>query len=251
MMRKLVFAALLASNSPSWATAADAFRDGRFAEAVTQGRVEATAASLILAGRAALSIAGYQSTDKASAKLAVERAVRDFDAAIAKAPNSLEARTQKAIAIGYLAKLGQSPGEAKAARQQMEAVLARDSNFALANTALGGWHGGGVATLGAFMASTVLGASRKDMDRYFAAALAREPRVVIHPVTYAFTLLDISAKNAPRATALLKSAVALPTRDGFEVQNRKAATQVLALLTAGDAAGARTLSRRLAPFGTL
>lgn len=251
MVRKILFAALLASTSPGWATAADAFRDGRFADAVTQGRTEATAASLIIAGRAALSIAGYQSTDKASAKLAVERAGRDFDAAIAKAPNSLEARTQKAIAVGYLAKLDQSPGEAKAARQQMEAVLARDGNFALANTALGGWHGGGVATLGAFMASTVLGANRKSMERYFNVALEREPRVITHAVTYAFTLLDVSASNAPRATALLKSAVALPTRDGFELQNRKAATQVLALLTAGDAAGARTLSRRLAPFGTL
>ena len=231
--------------------AADAFREGRFAEAATQGRAEATAASLILAGRSTLTLAGYQATDKARAKEAIAAAERDFDAAIAKAPNNLEARTQKAIAVGYRAKLDRSPGEGKQARQLMEGVLARDTNYPLANAALGGWHGGAVATLGSFLASTLLGASRKDMERYFTVAMAREPKVNIHPVTYAVTLLDIDKGNAPRVRQLLQGAVALPVRDAFDTQNRKAAQQILALLDKGDAKAAQALARRLQPFGTV
>ena len=250
-MRILLTALLLGSAAPAFASAADAFREGRFAEAVKLGRAEATAPALVFAGRAALMVAGFQATDKASAKATIDLAERDFAAAIVKAPNNLEARTQKAIAMGYRAKLDKSPGEGKDARQQMEAVLSRDPNYPLANAALGGWHGGAVATLGPFLASTLLGANRKAMDTYFATAIARDPKSIVHPVTYAVTLLEIDAGNAAKATALLKNAVALPVRDAFDGENRKAAIQVLAKLNAGDAKGARLLAKRLQPFGTL
>lgn len=251
MMRTLICVVAMATAAPAFADAAASFKDGRFAEAIRLGRAENTAPSLVLAGRAALMVAGYQSTDKASAKATIDLAERDFAAAVAKAPGNLEARTQKAIAMGYRAKLDKSPGEGKDARAQMEAVLARDANYPLANAALGGWHGGAVATLGSFLASTLLGANRKAMDGYFAKAIARDPNSLIHPVTYAVTLLDIDAANAPKATALLKSAVTLPVRDAFDAENRKAAVQVLAKLNAGDPKGARLLARRLQPFGTL
>ena len=250
-MRILFAAMLLATATPAFASAADAFREGRFAEAVKLGRAEATAPALVIAGRAALMVAGYQAADKASAKATIDLAERDFAAAVVKAPNNLEARTQKAIAMGYRAKLDRSPGEGKDARQQMEAVLSRDPNYALANAALGGWHGGAVATLGPFLASSLLGANRKAMDTYFSTAMARDPKSIVHPVTYAVTLLDINAGNAAKATQLLKGAVTLPVRDAFDGENRKAAVQILAKLTAGDAKAARVLARRLQPFGTL
>jgi hypothetical protein len=250
-MRTLLAALLLATGAPAFATAAQAFREGNFAEAVKQGHSEATAASLVIAGRATLNIAGYGLTDKAQAKAQIALAERDFDAAIAKAPNNLEARTYKAIAAGYRSKLDKSPGEARESRKLMEAVLARDPNYALANAALGGWHGGAVATLGSFIASTVLGASRKESERYFAIALAREPRNIIHPVTYAFTLLDLDADNAPQAKTLLKSAIAMPVGDAYDAQNRKGAQAVLALIDKGDNKGARTLAKRIQPFGAV
>ncbi|WP_419813723.1 hypothetical protein [Glacieibacterium sp.] len=246
-----IVAAALFAAGPAFADAASSFHDGKWQDAITQGRAENTAASLVLAGRAALSVAGFTITDKAQAKTAIAAAERDFDAAIAKAPNNLEARVQKAIAVGYRAKLDKSPGEAKDTRRLMEAVLARDPNNALGNAALGGWHGGAVATLGNFIASTILGANRKDMERCFSIAMARDPKNIVHPLTYAFTLLDISTDNAPQATQLLKAAVMLPSRDAYEVQTRKVAVQVLAALNSGDAKGARALARRLQPFGTV
>lgn len=251
MMRTLICVVAMATAAPAFADAAMAFKDGRFAEAIKLGRAEGTAPALIYAGRAALMVAGYQSADKASAKVTIGLAERDFAAAIAKAPNNLEARTQKAIAMGYRAKLDKSAGEGKDAKTQMEAVLSRDPNYPLANAALGGWHGGAVATLGSFLASTLLGANRKAMDTYFSNAMARDPKSIVHPVTYAVTLLDIDAGNGAKAATLLKTAVTLPVRDAFDAENRKAAVQVLARLTAGDPKGARILARRLQPFGNL
>jgi len=251
MMRTLIVAAALLTSAPAFADAALAFREGRFAEAVRLGRAEATAPALVYAGRAALMIAGFEATDRLTAKATIDLAERDFANAVAKAPNNLEARTQKAIAMGYRAKLDKSPGEGKDARQQMEAVLSRDPNYPLANAALGGWHGGAVATLGPFLASTLLGANRKAMDTYFATAMARDPKSIVHPVTYAVTLLEIDAGNAAKAATLLRGAVALPVRDAFDAENRKAAVQVLAKLTANDAKGARALAKRLSPFGAI
>jgi len=248
-VRIAILAALLvALPAPALADAAASFTAGKWQQAATEGRAEGTAASLILAGRATLNIAGYQIRDKDAAKAQIAAAERDFDRAIAKAPNNLEALTQKAIATGYRAKLDKSPGEGKSARDQMVAVLAKDPTFPLANAALGAWHGGAVATIGNFLARTLLGANRKDMDKYLTLAMAREPREIIHPVTYAFTLLDIGADDASKATTLLRTAVKLPVKDAYDGVNHKAATQVLALLEAKDVKGARALVKKLEPF---
>lgn len=251
-MRNLLIAALVAATpAAAFADAATSFREGKWQQAITEGRAEGTAASLVLAGRARLTIAGFQTRDKATAKAEIAQAEADFAKAIAKAPNNLEAKTQKAIAMGYRAKIDKSPGEGKDAKAQMVAVLSINPNYPLANAALGGWHGGGVATIGSFLARTLLGATVKDMDRYLTLAMAREPNNIIHPVTYAFTLLDIGADNAPKATQLLKGAVALPVRDAYDGINRKAAMQVLARLEANDVKGARALVKTLSPFGNV
>lgn len=248
-LRSAALAVALLVSAPALADAAENFRAGRFAEAVKAGRTEATAASLVLAGRSTLNIAGFDTRDKARALALIAEAERDFDAAIAKAPKLQEARVQKAIALGYRCKLTKSPGEAKETRRLMEAARAMNPADGVANAALGGWHGGAVATLGKFIASTVLGANLKDMERYFAAALKAEPNIVVHPVTAAFVLLDVDAGNAARAAALLRTAGKLPPRDAFDKLNQRAAAAVLAKLDAGDAKGAQTLSRRLQPFG--
>ena len=247
----ILMALVAAAPAPAFADAAASFAAGKWQQAITEGRAEGTSASLTLAGRAVLNLAGYQIRDKEAAKAQIAAAERDFDRAIAKAPNNLEALTQKAIATGYRAKLDKSPGEGKSARDQMAAVLAKNPNFALANAALGAWHGGAVATIGSFLASTLLGANRKDMDRYLSTAMAREPKDIVHPVTYAFTLLDIGAETAPKATTLLRTAVSLPVTDAYDGINHKAAKDVLALLDAKDVKGARALVKKLEPFNNI
>lgn len=252
MYRFLIAAALVAATPASAAdTAAALFTQGKYAEAIKAGTAEATPAGLIAAGRARLQIASYSVTDKAQAKTMINQSIADFDAALAKDPTNLDARLQKIIAQGYIAKLERSPGGAKAMRREIDAVLAKHPDNAVAWAALGGWNGGSIATLGSFIASTVMGASTSAMDKAFAKALSLDPRDPAHPAFYAITLLDISTDNAARAKALLQRAATLKPEDAFEVRLQSSGAKVLALLDQGDLKKAQALARQLQPFGTV
>ncbi len=243
--------AALTLAGPALADAAASFENGRWPAAIAQGRNEATAASLTLAGRAQLAVAAYDTRDKAAALALVERAEKDFDAALARNPGDIAAQMQKAVAIGYRAKLTRSPGLGKDARTRFEAVRAAHPDYGLAWSAVGGWHGGAIATLGNFMASTMLGAKSAEIDRNFAQALKLEPGNPGFRTIYAMTLLDIDRSNAGRAAALLNGVAALPVRDGFDTLLRAQGVQLAAALKAGDAKAAQALARRLQAFGTL
>jgi hypothetical protein len=243
--------AALAMATPALADAAAAFRDGKWPAAISQGRAEATPASLVAAGRAQLAVAAYETRDKAQALALVERAEKDFDAALAKNPRDIAAQMQKAVAIGYRAKLTKSPGLGKDARQRFEAVRAAHPDNGLAWSAVGGWHGGAIATLGNFMASTVLGAKAAEMDRSFGQALKLEPNNPGFRTIYAMTLLDIDRDNAAKAANILNGVGAMPAGDGYDAMLRAQGAQLAAALKAGDAKAAQALARRLQAFGTL
>jgi len=247
----VVAVATLAAAQPAWASAASLFHDGRFAEVAAAGQAEGTAASLILAGRATLIVASFQTTDKAVAKTQVDAADRDFDAALAREPNNIDAALMKAQAVGYRGKLSKSPGLAKETRTRMEAVVQRDPGNALAWASLAGWHAGAISTLGKFLAGTLLGASQKVAIADFETALAKDPKSPAHPAFYGLTLLDLSTDNAPRATQLLETVQRLPARDGYEALLKRQTVDVLPLLRSGDVRGAQILARRLLPFGKL
>lgn len=250
-MRILIAAALLGIASPALADAADSFRQGQWPAVITQGRAEATTASLLLAGRAQLAIAAYGVRDKDKALAMVAAAEKDFDAALAKAPNSIEAQMQKAIVIGYRAQLTKSAGLAKDSRRRFEAVRAAHPDVALAWSAIGGWHGGAIATLGSFVAGMAVGAKSDEVDKGFLHAIKLEPTSPIYRTLYALTLLDLDKKNAARASQALQGVGQLPVHDGFEALVRGQGVELLAALKAGDAGAAQTLARRLQAFGTL
>ena len=243
--------AALAIATPALADAAASFQGGKWPAAIAQGRSEATPASLTLAGRAQLAVAAYETRDKAAALALVERAEKDFDAALARNPGDVAAQTQKAVAIGYRAKLTKAPGLAKDARARFEAVRTAHPDNGLAWSAVGGWHGGAIATLGHFMAGAVLGAKSDEVDRNFGQALKLEPANPAFRTIYAMTLLDIDRKNAARAAALLSGVAAMPTRDGFDALLRAQGAQLATALKAGDTKAAQALARRLQAFGTL
>lgn len=250
-MKRLIAALLLASAPVHAGPTTDLFREGRFAEAAQAGVKEGTPEAQVLAARSLLSVAAYRTADKARARAICVQAIAILDGVLAKAPRDLDAQLQKGIAIGYIAKLDRSPGGAKEARKFMDAVKAARPNDALAYAALGGWHGESIATLGGFIAGSVLGAKRAEFERNFERALALDPKTPVHPTFYAFTLLALDADNAPKATDLLARAVKLPANDGFEALLKSQAAQVLPLLQKRDIDGARRLAKRLQAFGTL
>jgi hypothetical protein len=248
----MMFAAAVAAlAAPAFGDALTAFRDGQWQAAVTQGEAEATPASLVLAGRAILTIAGYETRDRDKAMSLIDQAEADFDKALAKAPNSAEAQLQKAIAIGYRAKLTKSPGLGKDTRRRMEAVRTANPNMALAWAAVGGWHCGAIATLGSFMASAVLGARGEDCDSGFAQALKLDPGNPVHRAYYAQSLLAIDRDNSARAAQVLAPIGGLAARDGFEAIAKRQGVALLQAIKSGDSKAAQTLARQQQPFGLL
>lgn len=247
-----LFSLLCASASPAAASAAvEAFDAGRFAEAVTNGRKEGTAQSLLVAGRAVSTIAAYQTTDRKLVREQLLQAERDFDAALALQPGNLDALLQKAIAAGYRAKLENNIGLAKQTRKDFETILAKRPNDALALGAMGGWHGESVATLGKLLAGVALGARQGESLRFYEMAMASPGADPAVPVFYATTLLNLSEDNAPKAKALLQRAARARPNDGFERLMQQHARAILAPLEKGDVAGAQKMAMRLGPLGTL
>ena len=250
-MRILVVALLLGSAAPAWADAASSFRDGKWAAVVTQGRAEATAPSLVLAGRAALVQAAYQTSDKAAALALVGAAERDFDAALVKAPGSLDALFQKGVAVGYRAKLTKSPGLGKEALARFKALRAAHPENSLGWAAVAGWNAGAISTLGSFMAKTVLGAKPDEVEPGFAKAIKLEPTNPVQRTVYALTMMDLDKGNAAKVATALQGVGQLPARDGYEAFMRAQGVQLAAALKAGDAKAAQGLARRLMAFGSL
>lgn len=250
-MRYLAAALLLGLASPALADAGMAFREGKWPLVVKEGRAEATATSLILAGRAQLVIAAYEVRDKTRALELVAAAEKDFDTALAKAPDSPEAQAQKAVVVGYRAKLLKSAGVAKESLKRFEAVRTKFPDFALGWAGVAGWHGGSVASLGSFMAGMALGAKASEVDPGFARAIKLDPTNPVHRVVYAQTLLDLDKNNAAKAGAALQGVGQLPARDAFEALLRSHGVQIAAAIKAGDARAAQALSRKLQSFGTL
>ncbi|MGL4543684.1 MAG: hypothetical protein ACRCUI_14360 [Polymorphobacter sp.] len=252
-MKSLLIAAALLAATPALAapSAASLFQAGKFNDAVAAGTAEATPAALIIAGRAQLQIAAYFTADKAKARSLIAAANSNFDAALAKSPGNAEAMLQKIIAQGYVAKLDQSPGGAKAMKKGLDAFLAAHPENAVAWAVLGGWNGGAVASVGKFVASTMLGANPGAMTKAFDRAMALAPNDPAHPTFNAMTLLDIDDDNGAKAKALLTRAAAMPATDGYTIALKNAGAGVLKLLAGGDNKAAQAAARRAMPFGTL
>lgn len=250
-MTKPFVALLLLLASPASAAAIDEFRAGDWAGAVREGRAENTVDSLILAGRAQLSIAGYQTTDKARALGLVAAAEADFDKALAREPANVTAQLQKAVAIAYRAQLTRGIGLAKDVRRRFEAIRTAHPDNSLVWGALGGWHGGAVATVGSFLAGTALGAKKSEMERNYAQALKLAPGLPSTRVFFAITLLDLDEDNAKRAAGLLKGLETLTVTDGFEAMLKRQGLELAAVLAKGDATAAQVTARRLKAFSRI
>ncbi|WP_303809908.1 hypothetical protein [Sandarakinorhabdus limnophila] len=250
-MTKTLAALMMLLASPASAAAVDEFRAGNWAAAVRDGRAENSVESLVLAGRAQLSIAGYQTDSKDRALALVAAAEKDFDTALARAPGSVDAQLQKAIAIAYRAQLTRGIALAKETRRRFETIRTAHPGNSLVWGALGGWHGGAVATVGSFLAGTALGAKKTEMERCYAQALKLAPGLPSTRVFFAITLLDLDASNANRAAGLLKGLDNLQAQDGFEAMVKRQGLELAAVLIKGDAAAAQATARKLKAFSRI
>jgi tetratricopeptide (TPR) repeat protein len=275
-MKYLSIAALAFSSASSFASTADeAFKAGQFVQAATTARSDCLAQieqmktrrapaeelsalkqqasdACALAARATLTVAAYQATNRTQAEKLISVAIADANKALEQTPNHVEATLQGAIALGYSAKLQQSPGIAKEAKKQMDLALQLAPNNGFATIALAGWNGESVADIGSFLAGTVLGAKKETAIKYYEQSLKLDPASPSFPVFYAFNLYRLDDKKyAARVTQLLGMAMTLKARDGFEAMNITHAKDVLSALKSGDSKRATMLIKHYQPFGAI
>lgn len=245
-MLLLMAAPAVAADSPD-----ELFKAGDYREAAATGRALNTTDGYLIAGMATLARATLQTSDKTVARELLKLAQADFDAALEKSPGNFDGLLNKAVVIGYRAKLDSAPALAKQARRNFEAILARNPNNPMANAALAGWHGQSVASLGGFLAGAALGAKESEAIRLYEKAITLPGADPVVPHLYALNLLTLSADNAPRAKALLQRSLKTPPSDGFEMLLQKHARIILPLLEKGDVEAARAAAKRLAPMGLI
>lgn len=201
--------------------------------------------------REILTGAAFSARTKAEALAQVEAALAGAQAILARAPNDREAQLQRAIAIGYRAKLKKSLTDAKEARRLMEALVAADPRNAEAHAALAGWHMDGVAQLGGFMARTVLGARKADGLAGLATATRLGGNRALFPAMAALTRIQIDRGDLPAARQLAEQAMRAAAPSALDRILQRAVAFLLVPLKRGDGRAAQALASRLLPFGRL
>lgn len=195
--------------------------------------------------------AAFVAPDKRAALAEVEQALAAANGALAIDPGDREARLQRAMAIGYRAKLTRTARDAKLSHRLFQQFAARYPRDPEAQLALGGWHLDAIADLGPMLAGLVLGAKK-------ASGLAEIDRAVTLGGDRAFfrgfaAMMHIRADphDVTAARALAEAAAAAPAPSPLDRIARRDAAAMLVPLRAGDGEAAAGLARRLLPFGDL
>jgi tetratricopeptide (TPR) repeat protein len=243
----IVFACAAQAQSPQ-----QLFDKGQYAAAATAGRALATAEGDGLAARATLMRAAYFTSVRAEAEAQIEIALADARRGQSRDAAAFEPLLQEGVALGYRAKLQQSPKVAKLAKGIFEAAFARDPQNAFAAVALGAWNGEPIADLGGFISRTVLGATQEKALKYYELALKLDPQNPVPHILYAFNIYRIDdEKYGPKAKMLLEAALKLPAPDAFAVMLQKSAREILLLMQSGNAKATARRIRLAQPFGQI
>lgn len=230
----------------SLADAQGLYAAGRYEAAAEAGEASGDPAALALAARALNArtlLAGAAGADPA----VVARARALAEAALAKAPGSVEGRLQRATALGFQARK-LSPGAAwrqglvQRARADIDAAIRMSPREAWGHALLGGWHLEAVRRGGP--AAALIGASERAGRAAFARALALETDEPAAPFYFALSLLalDFEAHRA-EALRLLARAQADGARGAFD-RDIQARARDLAAALETDPARAKVLAAR-------
>ncbi len=201
--------------------------------------------------REILTNAAFNARTRDQAETAVAAALAQANGTLARAPNDREAQLQRAIATGYRAKLKKGLADAKEARRLMELLVAADPRNAEARAALAGWHLDAVASVGPFMARTMLGARKADGIAGLDVAMRLGGNRALFPAMAALTRIQIDKGDAAAVRALAERAVAAPAPTPLDRIMQRNATLLLVPLRQGDGRAAQALANRLMPFGRL
>lgn len=243
MTRAALIALALLAPLPAAATVPIPAEDMRAAEK--------SAEALTMTARTALTSAAYHAADKAKALSLIASAEVDANKALALSPNNIDASLIWAIATGYRAKLGKSPGLAKQARSMMEAATKRAPKNAMAWATLGGWHGELVATLGKFIAGTIIGAKSDVGIAAYERAISLDATSPAINTLYAISLVGMGKGDPVKLRALLTPVASGQGGDNFDVIMRERARALLAALDSGKKGALATAAAKSRAFSRI
>lgn len=211
----------------------------------------AAPAALAETPRELLTSAAFQTSDKARALTLIGQAIGAADRILMTSPNDREATLQRAVAIGYRAKLTRSRADARASLTTFEALAARNPRDAEAQMVIAGWHLDAIDQLGSFVARTVLGAKEQTGEAALGKAVALGGNRAFYPGLAALMRIRADHNDVAGALALAERAAAAPTPAPLDLQMKRAAAAILPALRAGNGKAAATQARALLPFGKL
>lgn len=212
-----------------------AFNDGRYGEAASLARIEATPDSLAFAARSLLAeaMSAPDHTPPEALMLEAEALARQ---AIELAPDHIEGRLQLAIALSLRARSmsvreARKSGFGSQAKTLAEAVLEEDPDNAYAHGFLAVWHVEVVRRGGSF-GSAVMGASVRKARGHYARAIEESPADASVRWQYARALTALNTrKYRSEIEAALAAAVVATCETQLECVMKARAEELQTALT--------------------
>jgi len=194
--------------------------------------------------------AAFMTQDKSQALTLIDQAYAQTKATLAQSPGDKEAKLQRALAIGYRGQLRRTLGDAKAAHAAFVALAAANPRDPEVQIALAGWHLTAVGDLGAFLARSVLGASRAAGMTSLDQAIALGGNHAFFPGYAALIRIRLDPSEVAPALQLAKQSAGDQATTSIDRILQRAAIRLLPLLQAGDGKAASKLAGQLLPFGS-
>ena len=211
----------------------------------------AAPAALAETPRELLTAAAFQTSDKARALSLIGQAISAAARILMTAPNDHEAVLQRAVAIGYRAKLTRSRADARSSLSAFEALAARNPRDAEAQMVIAGWHLDAIDQLGSFIARTVLGAKEQVGEAALGKAVALGGNRAFYPGLAALMRIRADHNDVAGALALAERAANAPAPAPLDQLMKRNAAAILPALRAGNGKAAAAQARKLLPFGKL
>ncbi|PZQ54299.1 MAG: hypothetical protein DI555_12760 [Novosphingobium pentaromativorans] len=201
--------------------------------------------------RELLTTAAFQAPDKKKALALIGQAIAESDRILVARPGDHEATLQRAIVVGYRAKLTRSRTDARASLAVFQRLAAQNPRDAEAQMVIAGWHLDAIDQLGGLVARTVLGAKAEAGEAALSRALTLGGNRAFYPGLAALMRIRKDEGEVAQARRLAETAAAAPAPTALDAQMKRAALSILPSLRANDGKSAARLSRKLLPFGKI
>lgn len=198
-----------------------------------------------------LTVAAFQTTDKARALALIGRAIASADAILQARPGDREATLQRGVGIGYRAKLTRSRTDAKASLGIFQSLAAKDPRDPEAQMVIAGWHLDAIDQLGGFIARAMLGARAQDGDDAMNRAVALGGGRPFFNGLAAMMRIRQDSGDVLEARKWAEAAVAGPVATPLDALMKRNAAAILPALRANNGKAAAAMARKLLPFGGL